>query len=58
MLLTILNSPKALVLTETWLKADSFLANVGLLNYSFVSSHKVSGSGGCVGTYLHDTVYY
>ena len=51
-----LNSPKALVVTETWLKADSFLANV--LNYSFVSSYRVSGSRRSLGMYLHDIVYY
>ena len=36
-LLKMLNSPKALVLTEAWLKAGSVFANV--LNYSSVSSH-------------------
>ena len=55
-LLMMLNSPKALVLTETWLKADKFLTKV--LNYSFVFLHRVSGSGGGVGMYLHDTFYY
>ena len=40
-----LNSPKAVVLTEIWLKTILF-------------PHRVSSSGGCVGKYLHDTVFY
>ena len=51
-----LNSAKALVLTETWFKAVSFLVNV--LNYSFVSSYRVSSSEGIVGMCLNYTAYY
>ena len=54
--LKMLNSAKALVLTETWFKGVSFLVNV--LNYSFVSSYRVSSSGGSVGMCLNYTAYY
>lgn len=55
-LLTMLSYPKALMLTETWLRADGYLVSVH--GYSFVSSPRVSGPGGGVGIYLHDTVHY
>ncbi len=55
-LLQLLNFPKALLLSETWLTIDSPMLNI--CNYVFASSPRVTGRGGGVGIYLHDSIKY
>lgn len=55
-LLNILGFPKVLLITETWLSPTSPLQNIA--NYHFVSSPRISGRGGGVGMYIHNSLQY
>ena len=56
LLLTNLDYPKVLLITETWLNNDTGLLNIP--NYTLLSSHRTTGHGGGVGAYVDDSVAY
>ncbi len=55
-LLNLLGLPKILLITETWLSPVSPVQNI--INYHFVSSPRMSGRGGGVGMYIHNSLQF
>lgn len=54
-ILRILDFPKIILITETWLSSNSSLINID--KYSFISSPRHKRGGG-VGVYIHDSLHY
>ena len=50
--------PKVILVTETWLSANSPAVNVNVSNYCLVSSPRVTGRGGGVAVYVHNSVNF
>ena len=55
-LITLLNFPKVVLLSETWLSSDIDLINI--TNNSFISSYRKNRHGGGVGMHVHNDVKY
>jgi hypothetical protein len=55
-LLSILEFPMAVLVTETWLEQNNNVANI--TNYSFISSPRVNGRGGGAGIFVASSVKY
>ena len=55
-ILNLLDLPKDVVITETWLTSDTSLTNI--TGYSFLSSPRTFGRGGGAGVYVYDSIKY